>query len=111
MDKRKDMNESIKEVLPEFKEGLKSILGEKFVDLILFGSYAREDYSAGSDIDLLLVVKDKLSLEEREKISDFSSNLSLEHDTVITCFDYPYDDFKHRNTPFLLNIRREGITI
>jgi predicted nucleotidyltransferase len=98
----------VKKILKEFKKGIKNTLRGKFVELILFGSYARGDYEFGSDIDVLLLVREKLTKEEDKKISELSSAISLEYDMVITCFDCLLRDFKHRNSPFLLNIRREG---
>ncbi len=101
----------VKRILKEFKKGIESTLRDKFVELVLFGSYARGDYEFGSDIDVLLLVREKLTKEEDKKISELSSAISLEYDMVITCFDCLLHDFKHRNSPFLLNIRREGVKI
>ena len=42
----------------EISKKLRKKFGDNIVKIILFGSYARGDYSAESDIDLLLVVKD-----------------------------------------------------
>jgi len=103
--------ESVGEILKKFKEELRRILGDKFVKLILFGSFARGDYKFGSDIDVLLVVKEEPTEEEELKISLLTTDMSLTHDIVISCFTYPYDAFQKWETPFLMNIRREGINI
>lgn len=100
-----------KKMIKEFKEELKEVLGEKFMDLILFGSYARGDFSTDSDIDLLLIVKERLSSEEKERVSSICATFSLKYDIVISCFDYPYDVFNRYNTPFLLNVKDEGVKI
>jgi len=47
------------QILHEFKEDVKNILGDNFVEMILFGSYARGDYREDSDVDVLIVVKEK----------------------------------------------------
>ena len=103
--------DDVEEILRDFKKKVESILKEKFVEAILFGSYARGDYEHGSDIDLLLVVKEKLTRKEKERISKITADLSLTYDVVITCFDYLYTDFRDRNSPFLLNVRKEGVAI
>lgn len=59
----------------------------------------------------MLVVKEKLTKEEEDKISQMSADMSLEYDVVITCFDYPYDAFQSWETPFLMNVRKEGVKI
>ncbi|MBA7545586.1 hypothetical protein ES705_37955 [subsurface metagenome] len=101
----------VKKILKEFKKGIENTLRDKFVELVLFGSYARGDYEFGSDIDVLLLVREKLTSEEEKKILELSSAISLEYDMVITCFDYPYDAFQSWETPFLMNVRREGVII
>lgn len=93
------------------KREVESLLGDKFVELILFGSFARGDYEVGSDIDVLLVVKEELTEEEEVKVSQVTTDMGLEYDVVITCFSYPYDAFQSWETPFLANVRREGIRI
>ena len=101
----------VRKILEEFKKGIKSILKNKLADLILFGSYARGDYEFGSDIDVLLLTRDKLTAEENKKISELSSTLSLRYDVLITCLTYPHDAYQNWETPFLMNVRKEGVSI
>jgi predicted nucleotidyltransferase len=101
----------VKKILLEFKEYLKEILQSKFVELILYGSYARGDYEFGSDVDVLLLVKEKLTKKEKDSISIKASELSLKYDIVISCFTYLYQAYKTWETPFLMNVRSEGIKI
>ena len=103
--------EKVKEILKEFKEKVKEVIKDKFVALILYGSYARGDYEFGSDVDVLLVVRENLTSFEKDRISDISSDLNLKYDVVITYFDYLYEVFKTWETPFLMNVRREGIEV
>ncbi|MFQ6088030.1 MAG: nucleotidyltransferase domain-containing protein [Candidatus Methanofastidiosia archaeon] len=103
--------DEVERILWEFKKKISEILKDKFIELILFGSYARGDYEFGSDIDVLLVLKEKFSKKEKERVSKLSADLSLEHDTVITCFEYLEEGFKNWETPFLSNVRREGVRI
>lgn len=52
------MSPKIKRLLRELKEGLLSIYGEQLKAVYLYGSYARGDYEEGSDLDMLVVLKD-----------------------------------------------------
>ena len=79
----------VRKILQEFKAEVEKILGDKFAGLILFGSFARGEASPDSDLDLLLLVRKKLTKKEDEKISDLSTALSLKYDLLITCFAYP----------------------
>jgi hypothetical protein len=103
--------EDVKMILEEFKEYVKEILPSKFVELILYGSYARGDYEFGSDVDVLLLVKEKLTKKERARVSIKASELSLKYNTVISCFVYIYQAYETWETPFLMNVRSEGIKI
>jgi len=98
-------------MLKELKNEMAKILGEKFGLLLLFGSYARGEESKFSDLDLLLVVKEELSPFEKNEIKELISRFSLENDIVISCIDYPEKLYNKYNTPFLLNVKEEGIEI
>ena len=101
----------IEQILYQFKDEIRKVCGEKFIDLILFGSYARGDYSGDSDVDVLFIVKEELSKSEKDKIAELLAHFSLEYDVLISCIDYPYKVFKEYNTPFLLNVKEEGVKI
>jgi uncharacterized protein len=98
-------------ILKKLKADLKAALGEKIGDLILFGSYSRGDYTKFSDIDLLILVRSAPSREEKRMIDDLIAGYSLRNDVVISGLVYPAETYQNFNTPFLLNIKEEGITI
>jgi len=98
-------------ILEEFKRGIRGILGDKLVEIILFGSCARGDYQLGSDIDVPVIVTERLSEVEEGVISDRATELSLKYDTVISFFEYRYQDYLEDETPFLMNVRKEEIRI
>ena len=101
----------LEKFLRDFKSEVMSVLGDKFKNLILFGSYARHEEGEYSDMDLLLLVKGKLTREEKRKVNEIVSRYSLEYDITMTCLDYPVEIFEKFNTPFLLNVKEEGIFI
>ena len=98
-------------ILKRLKKDLKVALGEKIGDLILFGSYSRGDYTEYSDIDLLILVNSRLSRDETRKVDDLIAGYSFENDVVISGLVYPLDTYQRFNTPFLLNIKEEGIVV
>ena len=53
----------INRIIKEFHEELDKIYGENLVKVILYGSYARGDFSSDSDIDLLVVLKNLVSMD------------------------------------------------
>ena len=98
-------------LLRELKENVEKVLGDEIEDLILYGSYARGDYSRESDIDILLIVKQKLDLNKYEKINEMVTKLSLKYGAVISILDYPKDAFTSLDSPFLQSVKKEGIKI
>jgi predicted nucleotidyltransferase len=98
-------------ILKKLKKDLKAALGEKIGNLILFGSYSRGDNTEYSDVDLLILVNSRLTRDETRKVDDLIAGYSLEHDVVISGLVYPIETYQRFNTPFLLNIKEEGIVV
>ena len=79
----------------------------------LYGSYARGDYHAESDIDILLAVE--LSSEAisglRNRVAFISSELSLKHDITVSITVKPAAQFRRYADvlPYDRNVLREGI--
>jgi predicted nucleotidyltransferase len=52
------MNDKLTNILAELRRRFEALYGERLVQMILFGSQARGDAVPGSDIDILVVLKD-----------------------------------------------------
>jgi len=102
----------IKKLLKEFKQGLVRIYGKRLKAIYLYGSYARGEARPDSDIDVLLVIKDDFNYIEMLKRSDnFAVSLSLENDVVISRAFVSEKEYKEKQSPFLINVRREGVPV
>lgn len=70
------MQQWIYEAITHLADQLKNIEG--VIGIVLFGSYSRGDYEEGSDIDLLLVLKDKEALiTGQEKIYKITAQTDM----------------------------------
>ena len=109
---RKKLSKKITRVLSETKEQLQSIYSRQLREIILFGSYARGDYSKGSDIDLLLLL-DHLDNPgaERERYMAIICDLSLKYDTVVSIIPMDYASYHTLKTPLILNVQKEGVRL
>ncbi len=106
------MRPGIQEALRELRTGMAEIFGERLVDLVLFGSRARDDASPDSDVDVLVVLKGTVDpSEEITRTIDLVARLSLEHDTVISCVFRSDDSYRTSGEPLLVNVRREGVRV
>ncbi|EKE04467.1 MAG: hypothetical protein ACD_20C00066G0002 [uncultured bacterium] len=106
------MRKELESILYSFKKELSVIYKDKLSDIILFGSQAREEAQEGSDIDILIVLREEIEpVKEIRKISDIITSLSLEFNEVISCVFVSEKKYKTEQSPLLKNVRREGISI
>jgi len=105
-------NDAIPDVVGEARDRLKSLYGHRLQEVILYGSHARGEAMAGSDIDLMVVLADFDDPEdEASRMDAVGAELSLQNDVVITFIPIRARDYSQRNTPLLVNVRREGISV
>ncbi len=102
----------IKPILEEVKEKLQKIYGERLREIILYGSYARGEGDDGSDIDLIILLKDMSDpISEIEKCSREVHQLDFLYDTVISIIPMEVNQYRTRRLPIILNAKKEGIPI
>jgi predicted nucleotidyltransferase len=106
------MSTDIRPILKKLKRGLTEIYGEQIDRILLYGSRARGDERSDSDIDILIVLKNEFNYSEMLRLSsDLAASLSLENDVVISRAFVSREEFEHRQTPFLMNVRREAVPV
>lgn len=104
------MDERIKSLINKIKAHLIKIYGGKIKKIILYGSYVRGEANEDSDIDILVLVDDSLNpFEVRESLSDFLFDILLEEGELVSVIAIPEHLFENYNSPFMLNVRKEGI--
>jgi predicted nucleotidyltransferase len=106
------MSTNIRPILKKLKKGLLQIYGDQVDRILLYGSRARGDERPDSDIDILVVLKDDFNYSEMLRLSsDLAASLSLENDVVISRAFVSKEQLEHRQTPFLMNVRREAVPV
>lgn len=109
---KKKIPQTIKTILAEAKKRLKQIYGDKLKDIILYGSYARGDFTEGSDIDIIILLEDmKEPIAERRKYFDAIWELDLKYDTLISIIPFKEEEYRTRRLPLILNVKREGFSL
>lgn len=103
---------NIQLILGEVKRRLKNIYGNKLKDVILYGSYARGDFTEESDIDLIILLETMENVSiERGRFFDAIWELDLKYDVLISIIPFKKEEFELRRLPLILNVKKEGILV
>lgn len=97
----------------EFAQLVRRALGRNLAELRLFGSRARGDAAADSDIDVLVVVAgDRVEAEDRA--IDIAFDINLARDVYISPRVVTADSLRDpvwRTTLFVQTLEREGVAL
>ncbi|MEO0517871.1 MAG: nucleotidyltransferase domain-containing protein [Cyanobacteria bacterium P01_A01_bin.116] len=86
--------------------------GEKLKGVILFGSAARQEITAESDIDLLVLLAQPLDpVQELRTVVDVLYPVQLEASHWISAMPAAQDEFTAGSIQLYRNIQQEGIVI
>ncbi len=114
----KNMLSRIKNILEEYVAGLNEIIGADLKQVILYGSYAREEQKQDeeiSDIDIMILVDaDADEIKKLEKrVLDYSYDLDLKYDILLSPMIENVDDYNSRINyiTFYKNVKEEGVLI
>ena len=102
-------------ILEKLTDVYQKVYGSAIDKILLYGSYAREDYKEDSDIDVVAIVhgtREELQ-SQLKQIWDYSAELELEHETILSPTVIPFDEFERYkdDLPYYRNISREGVVI
>ncbi len=99
--------------LRDLKDDLSSFLGDSVVSLKLFGSRARGDYDAESDIDIAIIVRG-LSRKLKNQILNRVAEIELRYLVPMSTLVFSEEDFnrlKRRERRIAIDIETEGIPL
>ena len=98
--------------LQRFVADVRAAYGSRLDRVVLYGSRARGDADLDSDIDALVVLDDCADFwVEHRRIGDMAIRASEGAETIVSAMPMGRRDFEQRNSPLLLNVRREGVQI
>ena len=109
------MPDRIHNIIYQFSQQLKDIMGSKLTKVIVYGSYARGDYNSSSDVDVMILVK--MSDNEIKKIENQVYDLAfdIEMDTGVDISPIIKNEVQYEywldTLPFYNNIHEEGVIV
>ena len=99
-------------LLSRLRIELARLLGSQLDALYLYGSRARGDALPDSDVDVLVVILGDFDYFDMvERTGQTAAELSLEYETVVSLAFTSKENYVHRMSPFLMNVRQEGIAV
>jgi predicted nucleotidyltransferase len=106
---------TLQTVLTEYLQKLLHLYGGHLKRVILYGSYARGDFTKDSDVDIMVLVdlEDDDIKQYGETLSDFTFDINIEKDLLLMPIVKNEEHFKYwENThPFYKNVNQEGISL
>jgi predicted nucleotidyltransferase len=104
------MDEKINRLINQIKAHLVKVYEEGIKKVILYGSCVRSEMTRDSDIDILVLVDQSLNpFEVRESLSDLLFDIILNEGELVSVIVVPEDFFESYNSPFILNVKKEGV--
>lgn len=103
------------DILARLRKGLTVLFPHENMELILFGSYARQEAQEGSDIDVMVLVNaSRQEIAKRNwQVGEVASDLLLDCGVVVSPI-VENRDYYHANAqllPFFRNVQREGVAV
>ena len=113
----KNIPSKVNNIIDEFINGVKKILGKRLKKIILYGSYARWDYNKNSDIDIMILtdLNDDEIIKYRNKIWDYAYEIEWNNnfDISLSPLIKNIDKFNYwlEVLPFYMNVQKEGVIL
>jgi len=103
---------TVTDITQRCKKILTSHYGSRLKGLILYGSIAREQAIAGSDIDLLVLLSKPFDyFYELRQIIDLLYPVQLESEQLISAKPAALDEFEQKASQLYRNAKREGLSL
>jgi len=105
--------EDIDSAIAELKEVLYLRYGEG-VELFLFGSVARDEYRADSDIDILVLMPRRVDTQLEVEVIDLLFEVELKYNVVFGLVIHEKEFWESPRAavmPFSQNVRREALRL
>jgi predicted nucleotidyltransferase len=100
----------IRMLLGDLRRGLEGLYGGRLRGLYLFGSFARGESDADSDVDVLIVLEEVSRYgEEVARTSELIGGLALRHGQSISRIFISENDWLLAKSGFLANVRSEAV--
>lgn len=100
----------INTVLKEFRVTIEKLYGNRLKNIILYGSWARDEATEDSDIDILVILEGYIEPgKEIDRMIDIITDINLKYRVLLSVYPVSENDYLTLKSPLLMNVRREGV--
>jgi len=106
------MSARTKKLLKKLKQGLVRVYGEQLSAVYLYGSFARGDNVEGSDLDVVVILKDfQRRAAEIRRTSELVGDISLNFEVTVSTFFVRQKEWQTNEFSLLRNVKAEGMVL
>ena len=100
-------------MIQDLVSGLQLIFAKNVTQIILYGSVARQEESAESDIDIAIIIEEIQNPEMRKKFIEWNSEMDMKYNRVFSIVDIEKANMDKWGDvlPFYKNIKKEGVVL
>jgi len=106
---------TLNQITSKIVQAAKDCLGSKLEKVILYGSYARGDYDAQSDVDIMILADIPREEANRvwDQIWDITGDIALEYGVMVSIHVKDSDTFYKfiNDLPFYSNVMKDGVIL
>jgi predicted nucleotidyltransferase len=106
---------AIQDIVNSFARDMRQVFGDKLVRVIVYGSYARGDYTKDSDVDVMVLVH--IPRDQISKYLDIVADCAFEYlmkygvDIAPVVNNEEHFEYWVNNLPYYRNVRDEGVVV
>jgi predicted nucleotidyltransferase len=107
------LNQREEQAVKAFVAVIRKNLKDEVLEIKIFGSKVRGDYSQDSDIDILIVLKER-SKKIIDNIYEELMIIELEYDSKISLTIFSQSEYQHNldaHTPFMKSLANEAVAL
>lgn len=100
-------------ILRELVHGIRTVVADKLISIILYGSVARGTETSESDVDIAIIINGKMDESMEDALSDVIVDMNLKYDKVFSVVDIDKAEMTQwgKVLPYLRNVQNEGVVL